>query len=88
MPLKQYKRHIGSDLSRCASLPGFFGSGVKRTLNVLSGKARIESVRKRLAFGARHFELYKKNPTERRRVALMNWGFVVKKSFREKENCF
>lgn len=87
MSVKEYKAWIKKPMARCASLPKFFSSGVKRTINVLEGDASESSVAKRRAFLARHLAQYKKNPTLKRRIAIKNWGFVIKKSLREKNNC-
>lgn len=84
MSVREYKRWIEDSESRDASLPEFFGKGTKRTLNVLKGNARKESVLKREAFLSRHFAEYCRNPTFRRRVAIRNWGFALGKARNER----
>lgn len=86
MSLKEYKNWIQQPIARKASQPKFFPTGVKRTINVLEGDAHESSVNKWKSFGARHFTQYKNNPTERRRIALRNWGFDVNKVPGEKDN--
>lgn len=77
MSLKEYKKWVKRPESREASLPSFFPSGVKRTINVLEGDAQQRSVDKWESFGARHYAQFKNNPTRRRAIALRNWGFKV-----------
>lgn len=78
MSVEQYKAWVKNPDSRKASLPSFFPNGVRRTINVLEGDAKQKSVDKWESFGARHYAQYKKNPTERRAIALRNWGYQVK----------
>ena len=77
MSIQEYKTWVKNPLSKQASLPSFFPSGVKRTINVLEGDAQQASIDKWRSFGARHFAQYKKNPTKKRAIALRNWGFKV-----------
>lgn len=78
MSVQEYKAWIKNPLSREASLPSFFPNGVKRTINILEGDAKQSSINKWKSFRARHLASYKKNPTQRRAIALRNWGINVK----------
>lgn len=86
MSLEEYKKWVSNPIARKASLPSFFPGGVNRTINVLEGDALFSSVKKRDSFLARHLASYCSNPTEKRRVAIRNWGFALAKSPREKRN--
>ena len=78
MSVKKYEKWIKKPKAKRASLPNFFDSGVKRTMNVLEGDAKSESFKRWRSFGARHYAAFQKNPTPRRAIALRNWGFDVK----------
>ena len=75
----EMKRLKVSDVARSPS--GFLGQYKKHgTFNnfkdkqVPNGKQDWED--KREGFVARHLTQYKKNPTERRRLAMIAWGFL------------
>jgi len=86
MSLAEYKKWIKKPVARKASLPKFFSSGVQRTKNILKKKATQKSIKKRQAFLARHFSAYCLRPTEKRRIAIRNWGFALTKKRGEKQN--
>jgi len=87
MTVREYDKWVRNPKSRCASLPRFFMGGVERTRNVIKGDATISSIQKREAFLKRHLASYKRNPTERRRIAIKNWGFALGPKRGEKKNC-
>jgi len=76
--LREYKRWLRDRRSRDASLPSFFDSGVKRTLNILRGVAFEKSVSKWRSFGSMQYAMYLKKPSYKRAIALRNWGFNVR----------
>ena len=86
MTVQEFNSWISSPKAKNASLPEFFEYGVDRTRNVLKGTAQERSVKKRKSFIARHGAQYCKNPTARRRIAIKNWGYNVKKLPNEKNN--
>lgn len=86
MSQNEYITWIKKTESRKASLPSFFKNGVKRTLNILKGKGNQKSIIKRESFLARHLPQYYENPTEKRRIAIRNWGFALKPLKNEKKN--
>ena len=84
MTVGRYLQWMSDPNSKKASEKDFFPNGVRRTLNILRGKASKESVNKWKSFGKRHYAQYKKNPTSVRRYAIRNWGFALPKSKKEK----
>lgn len=86
MTVSEFDKWIDNPESRKASLPEFFGKGVRRTRNVLAGNATDASVTKWKSFIARHGANYCRNPTARQRIAIKNWGYRVKKAPNEKQN--
>jgi len=86
MTKSEYIKWMKNPTSKEASLPEFFSKGIKRTTNVIEGRATEASVKKRDSFLARHGAQYCKNPTARRRIAIKNWGFNVVKDPKEKQN--
>lgn len=85
MSVQEYKRWLRQPESREASLPNFFPSGVKRTINVLQGDANQSSINKWNSFKARHVTAYNQNPTSRRRFTIKNWGIQQPKAKNEKK---
>jgi hypothetical protein len=75
MSVKEFNTWLKNPESREASLPEFFGKGVKRTRNVLAGTATDASVAKWKSFIARHGAAFEQNPTHRRAIAIQNWGW-------------
>lgn len=75
MSVKEFNTWINNPHSREASLPEFFGKGIKRTRNVLAGTATDASVAKWNSFIARHGASFARTPTHRRAIAIQNWGW-------------
>lgn len=77
MSLTRYNDWMDNPLSRKASLPEFFVTGVPRTRRVIKGTATPDEINKWESFGARHYAQYDDNPTCRRAIALRNWAYDV-----------
>jgi len=77
MGIDEYRDWMKRPISREASLPEFFVTGVPRTERVLLGTATPEEIAKWRSFGARHGVQYENDPTCRRAIALRNWAFDV-----------
>lgn len=86
MTLTQYEKWLSNPISRQASLPSFFGEGVKRTKRILQGKGTPAEVAKWKSFLKRHYAGYQLRQTTRQRIALLNWGWKIPKAQNEKFN--
>ena len=75
----EMKKKKVSDVARSST--GFLGQYKKhKTFNNFKDRqvpnGNIDWEEKRKGFIARHYAQYKKNPTERRRLAMIAWGFL------------
>jgi hypothetical protein len=86
MSQREYDNWMSHPIAREASLPSFFPSGVNRTKRILKGTATKKEVGKWKSFKARHYSEYKRNPTARRRIAILNWGYYIPIARNEKFN--
>lgn len=84
--LDEYVAWINNPISRQASLPSFFGEGVKRTKRILKGTATPAEIAKWKSFIKRHCAGYELHQTARQRIAILNWGWFIKKADHEKFN--
>ena len=86
MTLIQYEKWLANPISRQASLPAFFGEGVKRTKRILKGTATNAEIAKWKSFIQRHYAGYELHQTARQRIAILNWGWMIPKADNEKFN--
>lgn len=86
LTLDEYTAWIKNPISRQASLPSFFGEGVKRTKRILKGVATPAEVAKWESFIKRHYAGYELHQTTRQRIAILNWGWFIPKATGEKFN--
>lgn len=84
MAVAEFKAWISTRESRKASEPKKRSALFARTLAILKGNGTMPSILKRRAFIARHFAQYKRDPTNKRRYAIRNWGFALSKNINER----